>query len=771
MATIKFPNEMPVAGVIAPGDKMMISKAATGEAYQATFNDAKNFLEITGNELEPIASGALPTPLAGQIRTMDVVGGKNGSEWTHPTLPGGKASLTSVEKGRLFFNGSVWRLRNIQQLPQIEPSDGFEKASRVIPGSSSNDIVLNIHKSDKVIGKNKFSKNDVSNKFGWYLNSLDQELPLASRFISHYIPIRSGDPICLSGFSIGGAKHILYNSDFIPIELKSSNIFTATQNGYLRFSGVLADIERIQCEVGEVVTSFEPYTDINKPLNAKNIIDSTIIGDKIKDHAITPVKTAFFDTLKSTNLFNLNDPDVVPGFSLTNNGFPTNPNSQWITTGFIKVNAGDIIYYGNNGIRFNTRFIIGYNSNKAKVSGGEDTNREYFVVPIGTEYIRGSFNFITYKLFQINVGSIKPYEEYFDEKFKLHKEYIDDKDLIRVEKNINSVRGENSNVSKFNLLLASTVYAINDFPFHPKKGISFSLSIYFSSFGGVTVGKGYQKYRGIYYEITPTHIIQKRFETAEIVGTPVAHGLTISSFLRFSVSINDNAKANVVLFSKGGQFKHTFTTYYEYNYEAFVLPGTHPLSDVVLTFGSGDFKKSVWVFTDSYGGVASNRWPGVIKDMGYFDFLLNGLAGQSSNNAYPDLIRSLNYGTPKYLLWFLGMNDSDVNYINNFTRVISLCNAKGIELILSTIPTVPTRNKEIISQTVRDSGFRYVDFYKAVGANDTGNWYEGYLSADGIHPTDLGAQALANQILIDFPEIMQYDMISTDASGNITGDN
>lgn len=110
MAKIRFPNEMPVANGIGAKDKLMISKDTTGETYQATWDQAKQFLELTGVELEPIASGALPTPLAGQTRTMDVVGV---GPWTHPTLPGGSVSMTSIQKGKLFWDGAKWSLRNI----------------------------------------------------------------------------------------------------------------------------------------------------------------------------------------------------------------------------------------------------------------------------------------------------------------------------------------------------------------------------------------------------------------------------------------------------------------------------------------------------------------------------------------------------------------------------------------------------------------------------------------------------------------------------------
>ena len=75
--------------------------------------------------------------------------------------------------------------------------------------------------------------------------------------------------------------------------------------------------------------------------------------------------------------------------------------------------------------------------------------------------------------------------------------------------------------------------------------------------------------------------------------------------------------------------------------------------------------------------------------------------------------------------------------------------------IFCTIPNVPTINNSFKNDIVRNSGYRYIDFAKAVNAEDVGSpWYDGMLSSDGIHPTELGAKALAARFITDFPEVM-----------------
>ena len=97
-------------------------------------------------------------------------------------------------------------------------------------------------------------------------------------------------------------------------------------------------------------------------------------------------------------------------------------------------------------------------------------------------------------------------------------------------------------------------------------------------------------------------------------------------------------------------------------------------------------------------------------------------------------------------------------------KVISLCSENGIELILCTIPNVRggavddtdisnARNHSFKNEWIRNSGYRYIDFCKAVGADDNVNWYDGMLSSDGVHPDVLGAEVLASKFIQDCYEI------------------
>jgi lysophospholipase L1-like esterase len=143
--------------------------------------------------------------------------------------------------------------------------------------------------------------------------------------------------------------------------------------------------------------------------------------------------------------------------------------------------------------------------------------------------------------------------------------------------------------------------------------------------------------------------------------------------------------------------------------------------------------------------------------MGFKNWLACGYPGATSTPALQSLQSLLKIGRPEIIVWTLGMNNGDSGAVNSswnsdLNSVKSLCDTHGITLILATIPTCPQADNTYKNNVVRQSGYRYVDFNKAVGVSGT-TWYDGMLSSDNVHPTSLGAQALARQFVIDVPEI------------------
>lgn len=241
------------------------------------------------------------------------------------------------------------------------------------------------------------------------------------------------------------------------------------------------------------------------------------------------------------------------------------------------------------------------------------------------------------------------------------------------------------------------------------------------------------------------------------------HGLTIANDLSIRFVVKDG-KATITVTSKGVSYK-TVVQWVQndstVSYPRLVSENT-VAPKAILSVDMGACKHDVWMFGDSYMGYQNNaRWAYYMVQDGLSDNILGtGSAGCTSEASNTTLEALLDYATPKIAVLATGMNDGtdsddtpSANWVTRKNNFLSICSANGITPILATIPTVPSVNNEAKNTWVRTSGYRYIDFAKAVGANSSGVWYTGMLSTDNVHPTELGAKALYDQVLVDLPEI------------------
>lgn len=316
----------------------------------------------------------------------------------------------------------------------------------------------------------------------------------------------------------------------------------------------------------------------------------------------------------------------------------------------------------------------------------------------------------------------------------------------------NGIRAIDSSVS------GGESVTITTFPKYLKKNTLVSFYGKFSTFSGLLIGKGHNTYRGDWVEITSQNVIFHHYEsdTDNVMQTD-AHGLTIADYVMVSLYMDSNGKLNCSVNTTSG----TFTTYLQTNFDAFsgdsFAKPTSAMTDVELSVSSGETKYPVWCIGDSYFGVNSQRVIGQLKDLGFWEgVLFDGLAGLNSQLGYAELTKLLAFGMPKILIWYLGMNDTNADFLQYMTQVKAYCEDNNITLILNKVPTVPTKDNETIGGYVEASECRYINSYLAVGTNSSGQWYTGYLSTDNVHPTALGAKALAMRMLVDVPELAEY---------------
>lgn len=251
------------------------------------------------------------------------------------------------------------------------------------------------------------------------------------------------------------------------------------------------------------------------------------------------------------------------------------------------------------------------------------------------------------------------------------------------------------------------------------------------------------------------------------------HGLNITNDIKLEIW-RDYGATTLSITSNGNTFEKQISWLGDIG-EIYVKSISSEFYDCTFKWKCSKLNNGIWLFGDSYFNLtANNRWTSYLFKNGYQDFCLNAYPGEGSKNAYLDLINLLTISKPRTIIWCLGMNDHDdkknclpnSEWLEMLNNVIAICREHNIELILSTIPpahggdasgngTKLLQNK-YKNEIVKKSGYRYIDFAEAVGADETtGLWYDGMLYSDGIHPNVPGAIALYNQFIKDYPEIME----------------
>lgn len=290
-----------------------------------------------------------------------------------------------------------------------------------------------------------------------------------------------------------------------------------------------------------------------------------------------------------------------------------------------------------------------------------------------------------------------------------------------------------------------------------KTNKSLAFTAKFDAFDGLRVGHGKTYYSGSYVEISSTSIdIYKHLSSASRISTH-DHGLNISDFVDVIIKADDN-KADVTIITSSGSFTVSDVEWSGCNGYVFAESMGTVFSDCELKWKPACASERIWIFGDSYLGFTNDHWAGQIRNLGYKKWLASGYPGGKSSRELESFKTLLTLGTPDMVVWCMGMNDGDSGAINEswlecVEKMLAICKDKGITPVLATIPSCPVVDNSYKNEWVVNSGERYVDFNKAVGVNNRA-WYKGMLSSDNVHPTELGAKALAGRVCIDVPEIM-----------------
>ena len=294
-----------------------------------------------------------------------------------------------------------------------------------------------------------------------------------------------------------------------------------------------------------------------------------------------------------------------------------------------------------------------------------------------------------------------------------------------------------------------------------KQNYTFSFSAKIpDSFSSVKLGHGIDAaYSGMYAEVTAQEVKFYRYHSSDILVNTFTHGLDIQNFITVTVNILQDQSSEVIVTSSSGSYKCANKWQGSKGTIAAEVIGCS-LTDCTLIYYCPDYDKKIWAFGDSYFyEYSSDRWPKIVIDNGFTGAMFDGYGGRTSVQALQSLNKCLSFGRPDTILWCMGMNDHDTassvnaNWKSTYDAVCSLCSDRKIRLVLCTIPSTPTINHSFKNDIIRNSGLDYIDIEDTLGVDENGNWYEGMLSGDNIHPTAKGSKVIAAKMMAAFLEM------------------
>lgn len=473
--------------------------------------------------------------------------------------------------------------------------------------------------------------------------------------------------------------------------------------------------------------------------------------------------TDITDTETKTETHNLEQSVIKTSNYYYWKGKPSS-NTEYFYVHIDNLQEGDIItaIVGN---RYQPmRFIDAYNGTSRVSSASNQIEVRSYTVPVGVDnvyiscYIRyvDSMQFYIQRTVTIRTITLKGFNALSERVTSLENRVTSlENVVIDSEKNI--ITASASTLSANDALMCAE--RIDN-----KKNCSYIVWANFDIFDTITVAHGYTSFGDSYIVVDDSDIVAYYYNGSQPVEMGrYAHGLIISDFVQVNIKVGNtnNLRAVVSVMTSTGMFTQSNVPFGGCNGDIF-MSATMLMTNVKMQYILDDMKTDVYLFGDSYTSLGDpNRYPYQLMEQGYNDFLISGYSGASSSGEIVSFRNILAVHTPKYLIWALGMNDADNESTYNASwktcldEVIATCKEKGIELILATIPNVPSISNYYKNDFVRNSGYRYIDFAKAVGADEIGStWYENMLSSDKVHPTLLGAKALASRFLIDVPEVI-----------------
>ena len=525
---------------------------------------------------------------------------------------------------------------------------------------------------------------------------------------------------------------------------------------------VVLEGEKAKTAINNVVSDVNGYADSQKQAINDIVTDVQTVGDTAKEEirATLPSIQTQVSELKSDlrDVFSVQK-NIFSEAELLKRGAYASPNDD----GSIYLNTNESYSAYRLRVSENSKYTFTnakfwYRADGSSKAIGELQTNGTAIDSENAHYIIFSFN----------------HEDYPTDSFKIVKGetletgviFTKESGIPKLKADVELLKGRDGRfVAKANSMVSKEYITLPTTNVNRNHVYAFSAKITNSSDFRLRISHGTKAYMSSFVDITPTDVNVVNC-VPSMVNSPHVHGLSIGEYIKVIINVKDHNDATISISSGGNTYTFADKWYGFNNSQPMVYVFGGSFAECEFTISFEEIRKDLFMFGDSYFGTENNnRWVSYLVDNGFTNQLINAYPGESSSEAEIALNNLLNVATPKYILWCLGMNDGSdtTTYTAKWKRgidvVLAHCSRFGIKPIFATIPTVPTINHEKKNAYIRAlceaRQYDFIDFAKAVGSDENGDWYSGMLSPDGIHPTELGAFALYSQAIIDCPKLIE----------------
>lgn len=541
---------------------------------------------------------------------------------------------------------------------------------------------------------NLFDSSDATS--GYRLDAVGVLTEYASGFVSDKISVLPSERYIKNSPTENSYHRVaLYGEDDIFIDVTNANEFTTPKNAsYIRFCGLLTELNTTELFH---ISTIDTTARIEAAENAANISD-------VKRNPLTLVQ------IGSTDLFS-------GAYINTTTGGLTKAKSQSYTD-YISVSRFFELYSNVLISGYTLRYAL-YDNAKTFISGGtmdandfvknDDLNLwVYTISDTVAKYIRLSI-----------------LTAFFDSNTLKYQTLTYGNKLLH--------QGNHGNSFLANMAVSlRTGYRV----YYKETGESFS-AVTISRNGSNVLEKVQLGVTNLVYSVPDYSYTET-----------VAHGLTWADVRIAIIESTDLAHVKVTAITNGGSFTHTFDRPKGFGtYGAWESNSTNEYEIVNQISKPND----IWVVGDSYMSYADDRIGGQLYNYGTETPTIISFPGADTLEIYDELLKMVEgyKVTPKKLAVCTGMNDTLTTYTQGIAKIIALCNAYDVDIIITAIPITPLKTSDNLA--VRNYAltlpYQKIRFDEAVDSNDSGVWFTGCLSADNIHPSEAGAKLLAEELL------------------------